>query len=582
MSRRFLVAVAGLGLLAASVLANNAVAAGARISLAVTVPAGPFNPIMTNRENVRQLFYSVHEAAQLVPIGWTGSVANCNPGTVSADYLEAVRASVNYFRAMAGVPSGTTFTVANNANAQAAALMMSAQGALSHDPQPPWACWSQAGHDGAATSNLSLGNTGPQAIDALMFDGGALGHRRNMLDPAIATMGSGSVPSNPGGPASEANLVLTTPVVPRPTPRDTFVAWPPNGFVPYQTVYPRWSFNLPNADFSSATVTMQRNGVSIPTSIQTRDSDFAGPTITWLPGNIADGTPWPKPTADDVYTVTIANVAGVSPSSYTYNVTVFDPAVADPSHTQPVVAGPASAPSGQNTAYSFNAVPNAIAYKWRSTRLTALTATDGAEAGLVNFNSQTNGSYNPVQSARVAAGNNAFHLTLFSSTGGDFSDQTLTRKNAILVNANSALHFKSNTRNFDGLAARVEVTSDDGVTWTRVYQQISNGSEASFSDKVVSLGAFAGKTLRIRFSLTYNGGSVFIGSNDLGWFLDNIAFTNTQDASAPLVSDVPPNTTAFQFNPAQNSSTYNLQVQPQFFGSGPGDWGPAKQVTSPK
>ena len=40
--------------------------------------------------------------------------------------------------------------------------------------------------------------------------------------------------------------------------RDGFVAWPPPGFVPYQTVYPRWSFVLRGADFTNATVTMQR------------------------------------------------------------------------------------------------------------------------------------------------------------------------------------------------------------------------------------------------------------------------------------------------------------------------------------
>ena len=97
--------------------------------------------------------------------------------------------------------------------------------------------------------------------------------------------------------------------------------------------------------------------MSIPTAIQTRDADFAGPTITWIPNNITDGTPWPKPTADDVYSVTVANVGGVSPSSYTYNVTVFDPAVADPSHTQPVITGPASAPSGQNTAVQLQRRP---------------------------------------------------------------------------------------------------------------------------------------------------------------------------------------------------------------------------------
>ena len=107
MSKKFLVACAS-ALLAASFLVGNAAPAGATSTgavVAAAVPAGPYNPIMTNRENVRQLFYSVHEAAQPVPIGWTGNIAGCNAGTVSSDYLEAVRATTNYFRAMAGVPS---------------------------------------------------------------------------------------------------------------------------------------------------------------------------------------------------------------------------------------------------------------------------------------------------------------------------------------------------------------------------------------------------------------------------------------------------------------------------------------------
>ena len=170
--RRFLVVCAGFGLLAASLLlANGTAPAGARASVAATVPAGPFNPIMTNRENVRQLFYTAHEAGEGVPIGWTGNASTCNAGTVSNDFLEATRARINYFRAMAGVSSDTTFSAANNSKAQAAALLESvnfnAHG-LSHDPPNTWgACWSQLGHDGAATSNLAVGNTGPDAIDQL-------------------------------------------------------------------------------------------------------------------------------------------------------------------------------------------------------------------------------------------------------------------------------------------------------------------------------------------------------------------------------------------------------------------------------
>ena len=157
--------------------------------------AQPFNIDTSSRESVRVFYNTVHQASEGVPMDWTGNIDNCNPGTVSPAYLDAVSLRVNYFRAMAGVPSDVTVTPEHNAKAQAAALMMSANRSLSHDPPPAWSCWTQAGHDGAATSNLSFGNTGPTAISALMYDGSELGHRRNMLDPSILTMGSGSIPN---------------------------------------------------------------------------------------------------------------------------------------------------------------------------------------------------------------------------------------------------------------------------------------------------------------------------------------------------------------------------------------------------
>ena len=75
-----------------------------------TTPEGPFAVDLTNREAVRRFYYTVHEASEGVPAGWTGNVARCDPGTVSADFLDATRTRINYFRAMAGVPSDVVFT----------------------------------------------------------------------------------------------------------------------------------------------------------------------------------------------------------------------------------------------------------------------------------------------------------------------------------------------------------------------------------------------------------------------------------------------------------------------------------------
>ena len=50
---------------------------------------------------------------------------------------------LNYYRAMAGVPATVTFSDTYNAMDQQAALMMSANGQLSHSPPTTWTCYTR-------------------------------------------------------------------------------------------------------------------------------------------------------------------------------------------------------------------------------------------------------------------------------------------------------------------------------------------------------------------------------------------------------------------------------------------------------
>ena len=93
-------------------------------------------------------------------IGWTGSVGGCQVGTTSAAYRAKVLQRINFFRAMAGVPSNVILNDESNSKAQAAALMMSAEGSLSHSPGIGWACYTADGASGAGSSNLYLGRNG--------------------------------------------------------------------------------------------------------------------------------------------------------------------------------------------------------------------------------------------------------------------------------------------------------------------------------------------------------------------------------------------------------------------------------------
>ncbi|HAF49317.1 MAG TPA: hypothetical protein DCL08_08810 [Anaerolineaceae bacterium] len=87
-------------------------------------------------------------------IHWTGSHASCDPGTTDPDYKQAVLQRVNYFRGMAGVPDEITFSDELNEKAQAAALVMSVNGTLEHEPPETWTCYSSLADEGAGSSNL--------------------------------------------------------------------------------------------------------------------------------------------------------------------------------------------------------------------------------------------------------------------------------------------------------------------------------------------------------------------------------------------------------------------------------------------
>ena len=235
---------------------------------------------------------------------------------------------INYFRSMAGVPSLRSLSDAYNLKAQAAALMMSANRALSHSPPSTWICYTPEGAQGAGSSDLFLGVYGPAAVSGYMMDPGsgntAAGHRRWILFPPTQQMGTGDIPPTGGYPASNALWVFDT-FSPRPATREAFVAWPPSGYVPYQVVFARWSFSYPNADFTAATVTMKSGGADVGLSQWPVVNGYGENTLVWTPAG-AIGDSWPKPAQDTAYSVTVQNVLiGGQNRSFTVDVIVFDP-----------------------------------------------------------------------------------------------------------------------------------------------------------------------------------------------------------------------------------------------------------------
>lgn len=292
-----------------------------------------------SRSDVVHAYTQIYLPQNNVAMGWTGNVSNCEAGTTNLAYRQATIDRVNFYRAMASLPG--TVTLSGGAYAvdtQAAALIFSANGALSHLPPSNWTCYSAAGSSGASHSNIAAGYgsnaaAGPSAVDLYMTDAGsgnsAAGHRRWILYPRQVAMDSGSVPYQ--SPHYAANALWTLgPFGTRPRPT-IGVAWPPRGYLPWQLLPSgsnRWSFSWPGANFSSAIVSMSRDGVPLSTpAYESTQNGYGDNTLVWRP--MSGDVNYAKPHHDTRYHVTISGISGGgAPTTLSYDVTVIDPYLA--------------------------------------------------------------------------------------------------------------------------------------------------------------------------------------------------------------------------------------------------------------
>ena len=345
------------------------------------VVTGGFAVDTTSREQVREFYNAVYLATVGVAINSTAVVANCVPGTNSPLFANATVRRLTWFRAMAGIPAAVTFDAGESGQDQSAALMMAAQGALQHIGNwTGWNCLSADGTNAARNSNLALSYNGPDAISVYMCDFGAnnyeVGHRRWLLYPQTQIMAAGDVPAQGSDYSANATWAFDANYGgPRPATRTNYVAWPPPGYVPYQVVYPRWSFALANAGFTNATVTMTSGGLPMAVTQQTYVAGYGENTLVWYPAGLdpTTATVFPFSGADTVYSVTISNVVtAAGTNSYSYHVTLVDPAVPGADYFPLVISGTNQPIVNTATAYSCtpSANPNSTSYQWISAQLT--------------------------------------------------------------------------------------------------------------------------------------------------------------------------------------------------------------------
>lgn len=254
------------------------------------------------------------DRADLSEGAWSGDAAACAPGDVAAPGRDNARRQVNLYRWLAGLPE-VAEEPTWSAKAQSCALMMHANGQLSHTPPMNWKCYAADGAEAAGKSNIA---TAPevQAVDMYMVDPGnptTMGHRRWILSNSLGPIGIGSTSGYSClwviGGQGDAGKAWT--------------AWPPAGIVPIEALHvPQlpwadvdqtgWTIESDSIDVGKAQISITEGGVDRPVVLAALQGGFGSQfAVSMIPQG------WTTE-AGKTYTVQVDGV----PAPFSYDVQV--------------------------------------------------------------------------------------------------------------------------------------------------------------------------------------------------------------------------------------------------------------------
>jgi uncharacterized protein YkwD len=197
---------------------------------------------------------------------WSGELASCNPGDIEETGRTNTLRVLNLYRWLADLPP-IDHDPTLDAKGQSCALMMAANGTLSHTPTPDWSCYAADGAEAAGSSNIA---TAPAvaSIDLYMMDPGNLdtiGHRRWILSNSIGPTGIGSTDAYSclwtlgGSGAAGAPWIAYPPPGPFPLAATTI------GFATLDQT--GWSLQSDTIDLTAASVEVTKDGAALPMTI---------------------------------------------------------------------------------------------------------------------------------------------------------------------------------------------------------------------------------------------------------------------------------------------------------------------------
>ncbi len=272
-------------------------------------------PLETDRSGAGTCARWNTDHADLSEGTWSGSVEACDPGDISDVGRANALRLYNLYRWLAELPAVQT-SPERNRMAQACALLMEANGRLSHSPGMDWGCWTEEGAEGAGSSNLSTGSS-VAVVGGYMLDPGnetTLGHRRWILSNSLGPIGIGSTGD---GASCMQNLGG------QGNARKEWVAWPPPGLFPLQAYHGRfgvtlsatgWSVQSDSVDLGNAQVSVTSEGENLTVSVTPLQDGYGSRyAFRFNPEG------W-EPEADRSYTVTVSGPA----TPITYEVRFVD------------------------------------------------------------------------------------------------------------------------------------------------------------------------------------------------------------------------------------------------------------------
>jgi uncharacterized protein YkwD len=221
-------------------------------------------------------------------------------------------------------------------------------------------------------------------------------------------------------------------------------------------------------------------------------------------------------------------------------------------YTPPDTVGTLHPVTGLASSYNISPLPGVSGYGIRVLKETPGAINEAAESGTTGITLIQSAGYPVIQSERVHQGTYAFHLAHDSP----LSEEIILFNERFTPTSTSVLEFYSQLRwATDSQHARVEISTDDGLNWEPVYAQsgVLGTRESTYSLKSISLAAYAGIPVQLRFRYTIEGISYYNTlTTDFGWLFDTISISNLFIASTVVETTSP--TPNYNFTPSSDGT----------------------------